>query len=489
MPPVMSLPLGDRLRRWLAGGSVSLLGGGLLVVPLYDIWDDITDLSWSIAPTLIENAPFLLLASGLAVGGIWLIRTDWETRQVTTVARRTLLTAAAVIVLLGLAMALQLHVLGRLKPVVLALDGMLVGAAASFALSISTVRSNIFRQQISHHRELNDRLEDLYEAVNELASATDRAETYEILEDTIAGVAPATPFRVVVDGETVIEHGREANATDPARDVETVPIGERGAIELQGGSLERHERSTLQLFGSYVDETIQRVEREERLRDERNLLEFVNRTLRHDLIGDISLVEARLGMLDRNADFEDDSNEDHLAVALDRTQEMEEFVQTMRTYMRSVLNDDHDLQTVALGPVVDEQTEAIEETHPHVEVERGRVPEAPVRADDLFHRVLANLFENAVEHNRSSTPRIRIDGERDGEVVRLRVADNGPGISESRRESIFAQEERGTDSDGTGFGLYLVKDIVEGYGGSVSVHENDPRGAVFELELPVAGRG
>lgn len=483
------IPLrGDECRRWLAGGSVSLLGGGLLAIPMYDIWDDLADQSWGVISTLIENAPFLLLAGGLAVGGVWLIRTDWETGQVTTVARRTLLTAAAVIALLGLAMVLQLHVLGRLKPVVLALDGMLVGAAASFALSISTVRSNIFRQQISHERELNERLENLYEAVNRLASATTRAEAYEILEDTIASVVPDTPFRVVVDGEAVIEHGWEANAADPSRDAETVSIGERGTIELLSGTLESHERSTLELFASYVDETIQRVEREERLRDERNLLEFVNRTLRHDLIGDISLVEARLGMIDRNVDFEDDSHADHLAVALERTQEMEEFVQTMRTYMRSVLNDDHDLQTVALGPVVDEQIEAIEETDPRVEVERGQIPEVSVRADDLFHRVLANLFENAVEHNSSSTPQIWIDGERDDEVVRLRVADNGPGISESRRESIFAQEERGTDSDGTGFGLYLVKDIVEGYGGSVSVHENDPRGAVFELELPIADR-
>lgn len=481
-------PREDTVRRWVAGGSITLLGAAFLAVPVYDISDDVTELSWSIGLTLIENAPFLLLSGGLVVGGGWLIRTDWETRQVTTVAHRTLLTAGAVMTLLGAAMAIQLYVLGRLKPTVLALDGMLVGAVASFALSISTVRSNIFRQQISHKRELNDRLERLYESVNELTSATTRAQVYEILDDTVASVVPAVPFRVVVDGEPIIEHGREADAVDFPGATETVPIGEHGVIELPDETLEDYERSTLELFCSHVDETVQRVEREERLRNERDLLKFVNRTLRHDLIGDVSLIEARLNMVDRNADLDDD-HEDHLTVALGRAHEMEEFIRTMRTYMRSALNDEYELQAVALGPVINEEMAAVEDTYPEVTVESGRIPEVSIQADKLFNRALANLFENAVEHNGSPTPRIDVDAERDGDVVRLRVADNGPGISESRRESIFARSERGPDSDGTGFGLHLVQDIVEGYGGAVSIRENDPHGAVFVLELPIAGPG
>lgn len=481
-------PRGDRVRRLVAGGSVTLLGVAFLAVPVYDISNDITDLSWSIGPTLTENVPFLLLAGGLAVGGGWLVQTDWETRQVTTVAHRTLLTAGAVMALLGAAMAIQLYVLGRLKPAVLALDGMLVGAVASFALSISTVRSNMYRQQISHKRELNDRLERLCEAVSELTSATTRAEVYEILEDTVASVVPAVPFRVVVDGETIIERGRETDVVDSLDTTETVPINEHGVIELPNETLEGYERSTLELFCSHVDETIQRVEREERLRDERDLLKFVNRTLRHDLIGDVSLIEARLKMVDRNADLGDD-HEENLTVALERAQEMEEFIRTMRTYMRSVLNDEYELQAVALRPVIDEEIAAVEETYPEVTVESGHTPDISIQADELFHRAVANLFENAVQHNGSPTPRIDVDAERDGEVVRLRIADNGPGISESRRESIFAQSERGPDSDGTGFGLHLVQDIVEGYSGAVSIRENDPHGAVFELELPVASHG
>ncbi|MGQ3330371.1 sensor histidine kinase [Halorubrum sp. FL23] len=482
----MGPPSGGRLRRWLAGGSISLLGAILLVIPLYDVWDDFTALSWSIALTLVENALFFLLAGGLVTGGIWLIRTDWETEQVTTVARRTLLTAFAVTFVLAWAMALQWYILGRLKPIVLALDGVLVGATASFALSVSTVRNNIFREQISREQELNERLELLYEDASRLASATSHEEAYEVLEEAIASAVPGTPFRVVVDGDVVIEHDTSPDPSERSEPAQTVAIGDRGRIDLCSERLESHELSTAELFGSYVGDTIQRIEREERVREERNVLEFVNRTLRHDLIGDISLVQARLRMLDRNVEFEADVHEEHLAVAMDRTEEMEEFVRTMRTYMQSVLNEEHDLTTVALEPVIDEQIEAIEEAYPTVEVEKREIPEGSVRADDLLDRALANLFENAVEHNDASPPRVVIDGERAGDVLRLRVADNGPGISASRRESVFAQEERGANSDGTGFGLYLVKDIIEGYGGTVRVRDNDPRGAVFELEFPIA---
>ncbi|OYR80811.1 hypothetical protein DJ71_14305 [Halorubrum sp. E3] len=482
----MGPPSGGRLRRWLAGGSISLLGAILLVIPLYDVWDDFTALSWSIALTLVENALFFLLAGGLVTGGIWLIRTDWETEQVTTVARRTLLTAFAVTFVLAWAMALQWYILGRLKPIVLALDGVLVGATASFALSVSTVRNNIFQEQISREQELNERLELLYEDASRLASATSHEEAYEVLEEAIASAVPGTPFRVVVDGDVVIEHDTSPDPSERSEPAQTVAIGDRGRIDLCSERLESHELSTAELFGSYVGDTIQRIEREERVREERNVLEFVNRTLRHDLIGDISLVQARLRMLDRNVEFEADVHEEHLAVAMDRTEEMEEFVRTMRTYMQSVLNEEHDLTTVALEPVIDEQIEAIEEAYPTVEVEKRDIPEGSVRADDLLDRVLANLFENAVEHNDASPPRVVIDGERAGDVLRLRVADNGPGISASRRESVFAQEERVANSDGTGFGRYLVKDIIEGYGGTVRVRDNDPRGAVFELEFPIA---
>ena len=83
-------------------------------------------------------------------------------------------------------------------------------------------------------------------------------------------------------------------------------------------------------------------------------------------------------------------------------------------------------------------------------------------------------------------------------MVTIRVADNGPGVTDAAKEDIFGKGGNGLDSDGTGIGLYLVKSLVESYGGDVWVEDREAgdavdaetpadtttEGAVFVVELP-----
>lgn len=473
----------SRFRRYLAGGAVSLLGGGMLAVPAYDIWDDATNLSWSLPSTLAENALFLLLAVALLSSGVWLVVSDWETEHVTLVAKRTLLATVAVSFLIGWAVALQLLVMDAIKPYIIALDGILVGTVTSLALSIAATRADLREEEATEARERNERLQLLYDAANDLERATSHEEVYDIVSDVLDASFSNPSYRVRVDGELVVDERRPTVADEPA---ETASIGGRGEIQLWNTTIDHDAMLALELFGSYLDESIQRIDRESRLREERDILEFVNRTLRHDLMGDVSLIQARLRMLDRNVTFHDDSHAEHLRIALDRTEEIDEFVRTMRTYMESVLNDDHTLEAVPLGPVLEEHVDALAAAHPEATTQCGEIPEVAVEADDLLDRVFDNLLTNALEHNDSPTPEVAVEAELRDDVVTIRIADNGPGISADRRESIFEKGERGTESDGTGFGLYLVKDVVESYGGEIRLRDNDPRGTVFELDLPVA---
>ncbi|MFC6989300.1 hypothetical protein ACFQJD_12350 [Haloplanus sp. GCM10025708] len=57
--PAVRFPMS---RRAVSGGAITTVGILLLGIPLYDIWDDIVDLDWSLLVTVFENTTFLLLA-------------------------------------------------------------------------------------------------------------------------------------------------------------------------------------------------------------------------------------------------------------------------------------------------------------------------------------------------------------------------------------------------------------------------------------------
>jgi two-component system nitrogen regulation sensor histidine kinase NtrY len=108
-----------------------------------------------------------------------------------------------------------------------------------------------------------------------------------------------------------------------------------------------------------------------------------------------------------------------------------------------------------------------------------------VRVDgEQIRRVFLNLVDNAIEAmNRSGM--ITIETQHDGAagLVRLTVADNGPGITPAEREKLF-MPYYSTKRRGSGLGLAIVRRIVAEHGGTIEAGENTPRGTKFTIELP-----
>lgn len=101
-------------------------------------------------------------------------------------------------------------------------------------------------------------------------------------------------------------------------------------------------------------------------------------------------------------------------------------------------------------------------------------------------RLVQNLVDNAARHA-SSTVTVTV-GVLDGAVV-LTVDDDGPGISEAERESVFTpfhrlDDARSRDDGGSGLGLAIVAEIARAHGGSVRVATAPSGGARLRLELP-----
>lgn len=114
-------------------------------------------------------------------------------------------------------------------------------------------------------------------------------------------------------------------------------------------------------------------------------------------------------------------------------------------------------------------------------------PDLPcVRADrERVMQVLSNLVGNALRYT-PSQGQVHLRAQRDGEMVRISVADNGAGISEADRPHIFDRYWKGR-SGGSGLGLSISKGIVEAHGGRLWVESAPRRGSTFFFTLPVAG--
>ena len=111
---------------------------------------------------------------------------------------------------------------------------------------------------------------------------------------------------------------------------------------------------------------------------------------------------------------------------------------------------------------------------------------ATVRPDDL-HRSVTNLVENAVRFGAVATIRLRVSPD----IVTIEVEDDGPGISDARKEVMLEPFVRGDDARnmdetaGFGLGLSIARAIVLAHGGQLSLNDRQPHGLIVRIQLPV----
>ena len=228
----------------------------------------------------------------------------------------------------------------------------------------------------------------------------------------------------------------------------------------------------------------ERKETEQQLKSQRDDLELLNQVVRHDIRNDLQVVATYAELLE---DHVDEEGEEHLARLTESNEQAAELTITARDLSDVILRSGSDLERVPLAPVVDGQVSELQTSHPDASVTVDDSLEGlAVLADDMLDTIFRNLLKNAIQHNDSDEPRVAIEASADGEAVTVRVADNGPGVPDSQKEAIFGKEEKGLESDGTGVGLYLVRELVTGYGGDIWVEDGDEGGAVFVVEFQQA---
>jgi signal transduction histidine kinase len=107
-------------------------------------------------------------------------------------------------------------------------------------------------------------------------------------------------------------------------------------------------------------------------------------------------------------------------------------------------------------------------------------PDSIYADSGMLSRVFLNLGRNAAI---AGATKLKIDIWRAGRLGVIDILDNGPGVDESARSTIF-QAFRTSKSGGTGLGLAIARDLAVSHGGNLKLTRASTEGSEFRLHLP-----
>ncbi len=145
---------------------------------------------------------------------------------------------------------------------------------------------------------------------------------------------------------------------------------------------------------------------------------------------------------------------------------------------------------VPLRAAIDAAAEEAQLAEGEVKLATAIASGARIEADpEQLHRILVNLLRNAreaidVDENRKGAGKIEVSLEQSPEESIVRVADNGPGVPDRIRATLFQPFAGSTRQGGAGLGLAIARELAQGHGGDLVLVESGPVGATFELRLP-----
>lgn len=207
----------------------------------------------------------------------------------------------------------------------------------------------------------------------------------------------------------------------------------------------------------------------------------------HELRTPLALMQAQIELFSvEHSDIQHDTVE-LLKLLQEQTERMSQMTKTLleMSELRTVPCND----VIELAPMFEE---VFADLAPLAE-KRGITLECDgdgtiIGSDTLIYRMLFNLTENAIRYNRPNESVRACVTEQNGQIF-IRVRDNGNGIPEQYRESVFqpffrVDKSRSREYGGVGLGLALVREIALLHGGRVLAEESTENGTVMLVILP-----
>jgi len=223
------------------------------------------------------------------------------------------------------------------------------------------------------------------------------------------------------------------------------------------------------LTGVSTDIT-ERKEREQELQRQNSRLNEFASVISHDLRNPLNVAQARATILQQQTA---DELQEHLTPLVNSLERIESIVGDTLTLARQG-ETVGDMNSISVIDLVGKCWAGVETAEATLEIDE----EFTIHGDrDRLRHVFENLFRNAVKHGGEGVT-VRVG--RVGEDC-FYVEDDGPGIPADDRETAFEPGHTST-TDGTGFGLTIVKRIAEAHGWDVTITDGRGGGARFEFD-------
>jgi PAS domain S-box-containing protein len=250
------------------------------------------------------------------------------------------------------------------------------------------------------------------------------------------------------------------------------------------------DEETLSIYGVYVDFTERkRIEEELKIRNTEldNFVYKVSHDLRAPLSSILGLVH--LAKLPGNTD----NPMDYIEIIGNKVMHLDHFIGDVLSHSKNLKMDvttsEVDLHKIINQTFADlNYLQGVEFVRHYVTVEGARFFSDPWRTSEIFR----NLISNAIKYRRTDIPQseINIQVRVSQLAAEISFTDNGIGISEDKLLKIFDMFYRATEqSDGSGIGLYIVKNAVEKLGGKISVASQVNQGTRFNIVIPNRNTG
>jgi PAS domain S-box-containing protein len=213
-------------------------------------------------------------------------------------------------------------------------------------------------------------------------------------------------------------------------------------------------------------------------KERENLREVLNGLLRHDVSNHLN---SAIGFLDLlSLEGMDEGQRQHIETIEESVDKSAELVHGVRGILQNDPGEANtervDIDEVLEGTADEYRTKAEAKGKEIVYDSEGS---AEICAGPLVGHVFGNAVENSI-HHAEDAEMIELDFEELGREVEVTIADDGEGLSD---DFSWGKGVKGPDSDGTGMGTWLMKEITRAYDGEIEAGESEYGGAEFRFRF------